>query len=428
MLRKPMMALVATGLGLASPLYAQTEAETPPAETTAEGAEAALLTDAELQTLVAPVALYPDTLLIQVLVASTVPLEVIKSDRFLTANPDTPPEALKDDIDAQGWDPSVAVLATAFPTVIADMAEHIEWTETMGTAMLAQDEAVLSAVQVMRQQAIETGALISGEAQTVEVDEETVVIQPTDPDVVYVPQYVPAEVYGGPDATDILIGGAIGFGTFALIDAIFDDDDDWNGYWGCRNCGGWGGQPIIRNPNIDLDMDGNVNIGNVVGNGGLGGGDGWRPDPDRAEGARDKIANRRDDTGATKLPVRKPESGGTDALRDRLSERSGAADIARPGATAALGAGAAAGVGSAVLNRDRPAAGGRDLSAARPGARDGAQADRNGTLHKPATAKRPAIKKASGTKHTAFQKRSGGGKAKLASKRGGGAAKKKFKR
>ncbi|MEM8572923.1 MAG: DUF3300 domain-containing protein, partial [Pseudomonadota bacterium] len=126
--------LASTALFLAVPGNAQeaaapAETEAVEAETTeGEAPQDALLTDAELQTLVAPVALYPDTLLIQIFVAATQPLEVIKADNFLDDNAGREPAELKPEIEAQDWDASVAVLAEAFPTVIAEMATHIEWT------------------------------------------------------------------------------------------------------------------------------------------------------------------------------------------------------------------------------------------------------------------------------------------------------------
>lgn len=166
--------------------------------------------------------------------------------------------------------------------------------------------------------------------------------------MVYVPQYDPQVVYAQPVANsnvvgDAIVTGAIAFGTFALIAAIFDDDDDWNSYWGCRNCGGWGGGPIYRNPDIDIDVDGNVNIGNRVdidktdirnridrapdGS--------WKPNERKTSTAREKIAAKRGPEGATKLPIkRKPAR--SDELRNKLSAKSGAADIARPGALPAV--------------------------------------------------------------------------------------------
>ncbi|WP_164657784.1 DUF3300 domain-containing protein [Tropicibacter sp. Alg240-R139] len=307
------------------PLIAQDTTDTAQAEAATDQDAQNLLTPEELQELVGPVALYPDTLLIQVLVAATFPLEVVKADRFVQDNKDA--DDLETQIEAQGWDESVAVLATAFPDVLADMAVHVEWTETIGTAMLAQDDDVMAAVQDMRKIAEEAGTLTSGDEQKVEVTqdagEETIIIQPADPEVVYVPQYEPETVYvdDGSDVGDAVAAGVITFATVALISEIFDDNDDWNDYWGCRNCGGWNGNPIIRNPDIDIDIDGDVNIGdrdNI----------GWKPSDDRRDKARDEIGKRRGD-GATTLPVKRPDRG--DEMRQRLSKETGAADISRPG-------------------------------------------------------------------------------------------------
>ncbi len=295
----------------------------PASATTASDTE--LLTEEELRTLVGPVALYPDTLLIQVLVAATFPLEVVKADRYLSDNTETDPEELKPEIEAQGWDDSVTVLATAFPDVLTDMAVHVEWTEAMGTAMLAQSDDVMNAVQDMRAIAAENGTLESGEEQTVEVTQEAgdqnITIQPADPQTVYVPQYDPNTVYVQDNTGDLVTAGLVTFGTVALINEIFDDDDDWYGYWGCRSCGGWGGGPIINNPNVDIDIDGDVNIGDRPDIG-------WKPDEKRRDDARDKIADHRDPERAGTLPVNKPDRG--DEMRDRLSKSTGASDISRP--------------------------------------------------------------------------------------------------
>lgn len=405
------MGALCAAWGLPSSALAQ-DAAAPAEEATEVAATedtADLLTQAELETLMAPVALYPDTLLIQILVAATYPLEIVKSDRFLTDNLETDPDTLKTSIEAEGWDPSVTVLATAFPDVIGDMAEHVEWTDAVGTAMLAQSEDVLNAVQTLRDQAIETGALISGEAQTVSTDEdENVVITPADPEVVYVPQYDPAVVYDN-TLTDALVTGAVAFGTFAVIDAIFDDDDDWDDYWGCRNCGGWGGGPIIRDPDIDIDIDGNVNIGNNIGNGNRPD-VGWKPDEGRGKDAKDKIASNRGDGGATKLPIDKaasrPANSRGDDLRNQLSSRSGAQDISRPEA------------GGRLPQVDRPAA-------KRPAADKAAAVKKTAT--RPTAQKKPAVKKPaskkvaakpSAPKKSAIKKKAPSKKTKAASSRG----------
>ena len=320
-----------------------------------------LLTQTELENLVAPIALYPDTLLIQVLVASTYPFDIVKADRFVTANATMEQEALTAAIAAEGYDASVEVLATAFPTVLADMAQHVEWTDAMGTVMLAQSDAVMEAVQTMRQQAINSGALISNEAQTVEVADNEVIIQPADPQVVYVPQYDPQVVYveNNNNNNDALIT----FGTIILIGAIFDNNNHWHNYWGCRNCAGWGGRPIINNPNVNIGVGGNVNIGN-------GNNIGWKPEKGRQDQARDRVSKKRGKDGATTLPInkpgtrpgKKPATRGDD-LRGQLSRNTGAADISGgkgklSGAdrNALRGSGAAAGSAAAIAGT-RPKAG-----------------------------------------------------------------------
>ncbi len=402
--------LIALLVAVPSILFAQSTdtATEVAAQVDADADVADLLTLAELENLVAPVALYPDTLLIQILVAATFPMEIIKSDRLLAMNADADPDALTASIKAAEWDPSIEVLATAFPDVTSDMAMHIEWTETVGDAMLAQSDDVMNAVQTMRQQAINSGALISGEAQTVDVvlDEvsqaETVVIQPADPEIVYVPQYDPNVAYNNNNVvSDAIVAGAVTFGTFILLDAIFDDDDPWNDYWGCRNCGGWGGGPIYNNPrDIDIDVDGNVNIGNNINVGNRPDrrpDGGWKADDKRKGDAKNKISNRKDGNGKTKLPINKAETRG-DSMRASLSNKSGAADISRPNA-------------KRKPQVDRPSA--RPAAAKKAAAKKTARKPKAGTakrkpsVKKPAnrkaTAKRPAAKKS--TKKKASAKR-----------------------
>ena len=179
------------------------EADAPDAVVTEEAADAAALEDAllgeeELDELVAPVALYPDSLLTQVLVASTVPLDVIKADRFLTAEKDLSDKDRAAKAEAEDWDPSVQVLAGGFPTVIQKMAAEIDWTEQLGDAMLAQTDDVLDAVQRQRARAAAVGNLETNEAQVVEQTEDSISIAPAEPDVVYVPQYDATTAYTTP--------------------------------------------------------------------------------------------------------------------------------------------------------------------------------------------------------------------------------------
>ncbi|GAA6159642.1 hypothetical protein NBRC116589_18160 [Ruegeria sp. HU-ET01832] len=419
--------LIAFGVCVSTFALAQESSEDVAGKDDTPATSSSLLTDAELQTLVAPVALYPDTLLIQIFVAATQPLEIVKAERYLLDNADRDPVELEPEIEAMGWDPSVSVLATAFPEVVGQMATHIDWTETVGTAMLAQSDDVMDAVQVMRDQAIDSGALVSGPEQTVEVsDDDTVVITPTEPETVYVPQYNPETVYTGPSTGDVVGAALLTFGAVALIDEIFDDDDDWYDYWGCRNCGGWGGGPIYRNPNIDIDVDGNVNIGNDIDLG-----DrtdiGWNPDPDRQQEARNKIADhKRPEGGRGDLPVSRPD-GRTDELRAKLSRESGAADISRDrgAAAAAVGAGAGAVAGGALANRGNA---NRDKAAAKQQAIDRTKrpdSAKKPVAQRPQTAKKPQAKKAASTqrkpaasKGQAMKKKASGSRTQSASKRG----------
>ncbi len=404
-----------------APIMVQAQ-EAAQGENAQAAADETLLTTAELENLVAPVALYPDTLLIQILVGATNPMEIVKADRLLAVNEGEDPETVKVAVEAEQWDESVEVLAVAFPEVIADMALHIEWTEAMGDAMLAQSDDVMAAVQTMRTQAVNNGALVSGDEQLVEVtDTEEVIIQPADPEIVYVPQYDSQVVYADNSnlVGDALTAGLIAFGTFTVIDAIFDDDDDWNDYWGCRNCGGWGGGPIYRNPDIDIDIDGNVNIGNTIGSGNIGDrrpDGGWKPNDNRKKDARDKISKKRGDDGKTKLPVNKTDSR-SDALRSKLSASSGAPDISRPGAKPRPEA-IRKTKGEIV---DRPKVNRPKASAAVK------QKPKKPAVKKPATTKKHVSKATASKKKSkpkATKKRSSGPKAKKAANRGKASGKK----
>ena len=154
-------------------------------------------TPEQLQQLVAPIALYPDSLVAQILAASTFPEQVVQADRWVQAHPDLKGEALGQAVDQQPWDPSVKAL-TAFPSVLGNMDKNLSWTSSLGDAYYNQQQDVMDAVQVMRQKAQQAGTLKSTPQQTVTTQGSTVVIQPAAPDVVYVPAYDPWLVYGYP--------------------------------------------------------------------------------------------------------------------------------------------------------------------------------------------------------------------------------------
>src|SRR6202011_6139873 len=140
----------------------------------------------ELQQLVAPIALYPDALVAQILAASTYPSEIVEADRWMQSHQNLKGEELAKEVDKQPWDPSVKAM-TQFPSVLENMDKNLSWTSSLGDAYANQTQDVTDAVQVMRQQARKAGHLDSNEQQQVKTQGDTIVIQPANPQVVYVP-------------------------------------------------------------------------------------------------------------------------------------------------------------------------------------------------------------------------------------------------
>ena len=209
-------------------------------------------TPEQLQQLVAPIALYPDSLVAQVLAASTFPAQVVEADRWVQDHSDLKGDPLAQAVDQQNWDPSVKAL-TAFPSVLANMDKNLSWTSSLGDAYYNQQQEVMDAVQVMRQKAQDAGNLKSTEQQTVQEQGSTIVIQPADPEIVYVPAYNPWVVYGYPVAPwpywyptpGIWFGGpylsfGVGFGV-----------GFYGGYgWGWHNWGtNWHNHVVVYNHN-----------------------------------------------------------------------------------------------------------------------------------------------------------------------------------
>jgi hypothetical protein len=154
-------------------------------------------TPEQIQDLVAPIALYPDALVAQVLGASTHPSQVAEANRWMLDHSNLPKEQLAQQVDEQPWDPSVRAL-TQFPTVLADLDKDLSWTSELGDAYASQQQDVMDAVQAMRQRAESAGTLKTTPQQTVTNEGQTIVIQPASPEVVYVPAYDPWVVYGSP--------------------------------------------------------------------------------------------------------------------------------------------------------------------------------------------------------------------------------------
>jgi len=205
LLDKALIWAVATAMAMPVPGVAMAQSATPtqgastqgtaPAQSTAE----APLRQEELEQLLAPIALYPDALLAQVLMASTYPLEIVQAARWLKANPKVTGKALEDAMQKQRWDPSVKSL-TAMPQVLEMMDTKIDWTQKLGDAFLAQQAQVMKTVQTLRAKASAAGNLKSTPEQQVSTVQEggqsVIVIEPANPQVVYVPTYDPAVIYG----------------------------------------------------------------------------------------------------------------------------------------------------------------------------------------------------------------------------------------
>src|SRR5258708_31941780 len=165
-----------------------------PAALPVRGAHA---TSQELRQIVAPIALYPDELAAEVLAASTYPDEVVEADRWIQQHSDLKGQALADEVDKQPWDSSVKALAP-FPSVLANMDKNLSWTSSLGDAYVNQQTEVMNAIQVMRQRAQTTGNLQPTEHEKGTTQGQTIVIEPSDPEVVYLPSYDPWLAYGTP--------------------------------------------------------------------------------------------------------------------------------------------------------------------------------------------------------------------------------------
>ncbi len=207
-------------------------------------AQQANLSASEIDAIVAPIALYPDQLVAQILGAATYPDQVTAASNWMNSNQGLQGEALMKAADQQPWDPSVKAL-TQFPSVLDQMAKNLAWTSALGDAAYNQQKDVLASVQRLRQQAKAAGNLKSSkEIQVVQQDPQTIVIQPANPQVVYVPTYNPTVVYGQPYnppgySTGAMVAtGVISFGLGIAVGAAINNRNSCCG-WG-YGYGGWG--------------------------------------------------------------------------------------------------------------------------------------------------------------------------------------------
>lgn len=232
----------------------------------------------DLQSLVAPIALYPDSLVAQILTAATFPDQVAIADYWLQQNKSLAGNALMQAVDKQSWDDSVKAL-TEFPSVLDNMAKNLTWTSSLGEAYHNQQGEVMTAIQTLRAQAKSNGNLKSSSQITVvQQSPQVIVIQPTNPQIVYVPQYNPTVIYGTPyvvpgyvapsySAGDVAAAGIIGFGAGIAVGALIAGGGgccSW-GYssWNC----GWHGTAVVYH--------GGAYYGNSAWHGGYYGGTGY---------------------------------------------------------------------------------------------------------------------------------------------------------
>ena len=222
----------------------------------------------QLDSLVSPIALYPDPILSQVLVASTYPLEIVEAQQWIKQNASLKGKAAADAAKNQNWDPSVQAMVV-FPDLVQRMSDNIKYTTDLGNAFLAQQSDVMDAIQRMRASAQQKGALQSNEQTTVttrtEESKQVIVIQPSTPEVVYVPTYNPTAVWGPPaypyppyyyppyTAGGVIAASAISFGVGVAVGAAFGGG--WG--WGC----GWGNNNI--NINNNFVSRNNLNVNNI---------------------------------------------------------------------------------------------------------------------------------------------------------------------
>jgi len=218
------------------------------------GTEGAPMSNEELQSLLAPIALYPDSLVAQILTAATFPDQVAIANYWLEQNKSLTGSALMQAVDKQSWDPSVKALSE-FPSVLDNMAKNLTWTSSLGEAYHNQQSEVMAAIQTLRAQAKEKGTLKSSSQITVvQQAPQTIVIQPANPQIVYVPQYNPTVVYGTPYVVpgyvapaytggDVAAAGIIGFGAGIAVGALMSGGCCSWGYssWNC----GWHGTAVV---------------------------------------------------------------------------------------------------------------------------------------------------------------------------------------
>ena len=381
-------------VALLSPTYSVALAQETTTQPALPGEQAPKIPNDQLDSLVAPIALYPDPLLSQTLVASTYPLEIVQLQQWLGKNENLKGKALADAVEKQPWDPSIQSMAIV-PDVVKQLGDNIAWTSQLGDAFLSQESDVMDAVQRMRTKAESAGTLKTSEQQTVETQQvegkSVVVIQPSNPEVVYVPSYNPTVVYGAPAYPypsmyyppygAYAAGAALSFGVGVAVGAIWG-----NGGWG-YGCG-WGNNNV--NVNVNNKYVNHYNKNNV--NNKIGNNSNWQHNPQHRGGApypNRQTANKYG--GASNRPGAANRPGGGTAQRPGggAAQRPGGGAAQRPGGGTAQrpGGGTAQRPGGGTANRpgggtaQRPGGG----TANRPGGGTAQRPSGGGASSRPAT-------------------------------------------
>ena len=296
----------------------------------------------EIEQLVAPIALYPDSLLSQIFMASTYPLEVVEASRWAKQNQNLKGDALAQALEKQDWDPSVRSLVN-FPDVLSKMSDKLDWTQKLGDAFLSQQKEVMDAVQRLRAKAQAAGNLQTTEQQKVIVEEKVIKIESPSPQVVYVPTYNPTVVYGAwpypayPPYPWYPPGYAFGasmlaFGTGVALGAA------WGYAWGGCN---WGRGDVDVNINRNTNFNNTINRNNFSQKVGQGGQGQWQHDPSHRKGVgyRDNNTaqkfNRGSDAQAAK--AREDFRGRAEGGRQELARQGGPGDRGGLGEKGGLG-------------------------------------------------------------------------------------------
>jgi hypothetical protein len=352
-------------LSLRSPVAVAQEAPPAQSQETTATEEAPTLPPDQLDSLVAPIALYSDSLLAQTLAASTYPLEVIQLQQWIEKNKNLQGQALADAVSKQPWDPSVQGLV-AFPDVVTRMAENVQWTTDLGNAFLAQQSDVMDSVQRMRGKAQGTGNLKTSsqqkvESKTVEGGKQVIEIQQASPDTAYVPSYDPSVVYGAasneypyPNYTypGYVPGSALAWGAGVAVGAAA-----W-GAWG-GNWGNWGNCDWNHGDvNVNNNNNFNKNYNKNVNRGAAGQGNQWQHNPQHRGGTpysnkatANKYGGKTSRAGASGAGKRGGPGGvggvGGAGKRGGPGGVGGVGSAGKPGGPGGAGAGAKAGGGAA---------------------------------------------------------------------------------